>query len=82
MTDARLIGRLADAVILVARSEQTTRDAMIAAKQRFAEDSTRVLGTILNGWDPSKSPNGYYGDYTRAYVTDYKRYAAAGALQS
>jgi len=64
MTDARVIGRLTDAVILVARAEQTTRDAIVAASQRFSEDRIRVLGTILNGWDPKRSPNGYYGYYT------------------
>ncbi len=63
MTDARVVGRLADAVILVARAEQTTRDAIIAAQQRFAEDRVRVLGTVLNDFDPKMSRNGHYGNY-------------------
>ncbi|MEN6607766.1 MAG: CpsD/CapB family tyrosine-protein kinase, partial [Bryobacteraceae bacterium] len=61
MPDARVVGRLADAVILVIRSKQTTRDMAQTAIQRFAEDGTRVLGTVLNDWDPKSSPNGYYG---------------------
>ncbi len=69
MTDARVIGRLADAVILVARAEQTTRDAIVAASQRFSEDRIRVLGTILNDWDPKRSLNGYYGYYKTAYYS-------------
>ena len=63
MPDARVMGRIADGVLLVFRAGQTTRDAAIAAGQRFSEDETRVVGTILNGWDPKRSPNGYYGYY-------------------
>lgn len=66
MTDARLVGRLADAVVLVARSEKTTRDAILAAYQRFSDDRIPVLGTVLNDWDPKRSPAGYYG-YHRGY---------------
>ena len=82
MTDARLVGRLADAVILVARAERTTRDAILAAYQRFSEDRIRVLGTILNDWDPKRSPAGYYGYYRGygygAYKTHYGESRNAG----
>ena len=54
MPDARILGRLADGVVLVVRSAETMRDAAVAAKQRLKEDGTRVLGTILNQWDPRK----------------------------
>jgi receptor protein-tyrosine kinase len=67
MTDARVLGRMTDAVILVARAEQTTRDALIAATQRLSEDRIRVLGTILNNWNPKRSPKGYYGYYRGSY---------------
>jgi capsular exopolysaccharide synthesis family protein len=55
--DARVLGRLADGVILVVRSAGTMRYAAVAAKQRLTEDGTRVLGTILNQWDPRKTNN-------------------------
>lgn len=73
MTDARVVGRLSDAVILVARAEQTTRDALVAASQRFSEDRTRVLGTILNCWDPKRAPAGYYGYYKGSYYSTYRQ---------
>ena len=38
MPDARIVGRIADTVILVTRAGHTTRDVAVAAKQRFAED--------------------------------------------
>lgn len=65
--DARVLGRLADKVIMVVRSGITTRDAAIAALQKFKEDGTPVLGTILNYWDPKHSPVGYYGYYGKYY---------------
>lgn len=63
MTDARVLGRMVDAAILVARAERTTRDALLAATKRFGEDRIRLLGTILNDWNPQRSRNGYYGYY-------------------
>ena len=67
MTDARVLGRMTDAVIMVARAEQTTRDALIAATKRLSEDRIRVLGTILNDWNPKRSMGGYYGYYRGSY---------------
>lgn len=76
MPDARVIGRMADGVLLVTRAGHTTRDAAIAARQRFSEDQTRILGTILNDWNPENSPNGYYGYYKGSYYynNSYARY--------
>jgi polysaccharide biosynthesis transport protein len=61
MPDARVLGRLADGVILVVRSGETMRDAAVAAKRRLTEDGARVLGTVLNQWDPREmSEYGYH----------------------
>src|SRR5216684_3972034 len=65
--DARVLGRIADKVILVVRAGKTTRDAAIAARQRFSEDGTKLLGTILNDWNPKHSTTGYYGYYNGYY---------------
>jgi succinoglycan biosynthesis transport protein ExoP len=59
MSDARVLGGLSDGVILIIRAGHTTRAAAAAAVQRFAEDGTRILGVILNDWDPKSSPRGY-----------------------
>jgi capsular exopolysaccharide synthesis family protein len=67
MSDARIAGRLADAVIFVARAGQTTREAVVAAHQRLAEDRIKVMGTILNAWDPARSAGGYYGYHPGSY---------------
>jgi len=67
MPDARVLGRLADGVVLVVRSAHTMRYAAAAAKQRLMEDSTRVLGTVLNEWDPRKPNNYGYGQGCKYY---------------
>jgi capsular exopolysaccharide synthesis family protein len=59
ITDARVIGVLADGVVLVARAGQTTREALLATQERFTEDRIRLLGCILNDWDPSRSRSTY-----------------------
>jgi polysaccharide biosynthesis transport protein len=56
---------------MVVRAGHTTRDAAVAARQRFDEDGTKVLGTILNDWNPKNSPDGYYG-YYKSYTSSYQ----------
>lgn len=74
MPDARVVGRLADAVVLVIRAGKTTRAEALAIRRRFADDNTVVLGTILNDWNPKHSSNGY--GYDKHY--SYKGYRNAG----
>jgi capsular exopolysaccharide synthesis family protein len=66
--DARLLSRIADGVIFIARSRRTTIDAAASATQRLAFDKARVLGVVLNDWNPKQSR--YYSRYGR-----YSRYA-------
>lgn len=65
--DARVLGRHSDGVILVLRSGQTKRDAAMLARQRFHEDGTSVLGTILNNWDLKNFRSPYAAAYSDAY---------------
>jgi len=65
--DARVLGRHSDGVILVLRSGQTKRDAAMLARQRFQEDGTCVLGTILNSWDLKNFRSPYAAAYSDAY---------------
>jgi succinoglycan biosynthesis transport protein ExoP len=71
--DARVIGKLSNGVILVVRAGQTTRDAAVAARARLREDGIAVIGTIMNDWNPKRSPGGYYGYYD-GYHRYYRRY--------
>jgi len=66
MSDARIIARQADGVILVVRANVTSRDSIKDAYRRFVEDGACVIGTVLNDWDPKKSSSfGYYRYYDR-----------------
>ncbi len=57
--DARVFGRVSDAVVLVVRSGQTTRQLAQAARGRFLEDGVPVFGTILNDWNGKESAYEY-----------------------
>lgn len=65
--DARVLGRHSDGVILVLRSGHTKREAAMLARQRFDEDGTSVLGTILNSWDLKNFRSPYAYAYSDAY---------------
>jgi capsular exopolysaccharide synthesis family protein len=70
LADARVLGRFADGVILVVRAGETTTESALFARHRFEEDGTRVLGTVLNSWNPRTSTRYGYGNYSA-----YKAYA-------
>ncbi len=61
--DARLLSRIADGAIFIARSRRTTVEAAASATQRLAFDKARVLGIVLNDWNPKQSR--YYSRYGR-----------------
>ncbi len=71
--DARILGRMAGGVILVLRAGKTTRDAAKAMRNQLQQDGTKIMGTILNDWNPKASPGGYYG-YAGGYYKSYKGY--------
>lgn len=70
LADARVLGRFADGVVLVVRAGETTAESALFTRHRFEEDGTRVLGTVLNSWNPRTSTRYGYGNYS-----DYKAYA-------
>ena len=71
IADARILGQLADGVILVVRANQTLRLSAKAAVQRLQQDGARLVGSVLNGWNPRSGGNGYYGEY-RSYTSYYR----------
>jgi capsular exopolysaccharide synthesis family protein len=69
--DARVLARIADAVILVVRAHRTEQEAALSAAGCFVEDGSRILGTILNDWNPKMSTHGQYSSY--GYYSGYYR---------
>lgn len=78
MPDARVIARHTDGVILVARANQTSRESIKDSHRRLLEDRTRVIGSVLNDWDPKHS--NHYGYYR--YYDKYKHYYGTPKEQS
>jgi polysaccharide biosynthesis transport protein len=72
ISDARVLARFADAVILVVRAKQTTVEAALLARQKFTEDGTSILGTILNDWDPRNTEAYPYATYQKGYEQYYQ----------
>jgi succinoglycan biosynthesis transport protein ExoP len=59
---ARVLGRLADGVVLVLRARKTSFDDALACSRRLADDDIFLLGTVLNDWKADMSV--YQGYYT------------------
>lgn len=64
-SDAALIGRMVDGVILVVRAGQTERDAARQAVRQLGAGRARVLGAVLN------DPDGKVGKYGGHYQYEY-----------
>ncbi len=64
MADARVFARNAHGAILIIRSGTTTRDAAVLARDLLDGDGVRLVGAILNDFDPSREGKpGYYRSY-------------------
>jgi succinoglycan biosynthesis transport protein ExoP len=67
-SDARLMARHADGVILVVRSGVTGRESAVAAREQLAQDQIEVLGTVLNDWDAKGGDASTFNAYYNAYL--------------
>jgi len=76
VADARILSRLADAVVLVVRAGQTTREAATMAMNVFEADGVPVLGTVLNDWNPTRK----WGAYGHSLARDADYYRASPRL--
>jgi receptor protein-tyrosine kinase len=65
LADARILGGVADGMILVLRSGRTSREVAGATVRRFQDDGIPVIGAVLNDWNPKHAPYGY----RRAYAS-------------
>ena len=66
MADARILAGQSDGAILVFRAGKTTRDQAAAARDLFDHDGVRLVGTILNDFDPQREGSkNYYESYYR-----------------
>ena len=74
VTDATILSRLVDGVVLVVESGVTARRALVRAHKILESAGGRILGSVLNKWD--ERDEGYYsgyGTYYYAYDRSYYR---------
>ena len=69
VTDASVLGKKTDGVILVVRAEKTDKDSINLAIQQLRHVGARVLGVVVN----DAKPDGPYYSYYRKYYGQDKR---------
>jgi capsular exopolysaccharide synthesis family protein len=69
-TDAVVLSKLTDGVIIIVRAGKTLRDELKRSVRTFHEVGGTVLGTIVNGLDPRSGDASYY--YYSYYGTGEK----------
>lgn len=66
MADARILAGQTDGAILICRARLTTHDEAANARDLFEHDGVRLVGTILNDFDPAaEGKPSYYNSYYR-----------------
>ncbi|MGI8315807.1 CpsD/CapB family tyrosine-protein kinase [Halobacillus mangrovi] len=60
VTDAPVLSRLVDGVLLVVRSKQTDQEAAVKAKEQLLQSRANILGAVLNDQDVRASNYYYY----------------------
>ncbi len=70
VTDASLLARLVDGVLLVVNSGSTNREALLRAKELLEQVQAPVLGVLLN----NITPTNMYGSYYYYYYYHYYYY--------
>ena len=74
MADARILARQSNGAILIFRAGTTTREQAMNARDLLDHDRVRVVGTILNDFDPAKEGR---TDYYKSYY-QYQNGAESG----
>jgi capsular exopolysaccharide synthesis family protein len=66
-SDARILGRMSDGLVMVVRSNTKTTEELRAVYQKLNQDRIPVLGMVLNHWKMDSSRARAYGRYYRRY---------------
>ena len=71
VTDAAIVSRVIDGVVVVAKAGATTRDALLRMKRHLDTVNARVAGVVLNNVDVNNPGygGGYYGYANHYYTT-------------
>jgi capsular exopolysaccharide synthesis family protein len=72
VTDAVVLSPRADAVLLVIRSGQTTKQALRRSRDILMQVNAKVVGVLLNAVDLSSPDYYYYYEYQGKYARYYR----------
>jgi capsular exopolysaccharide synthesis family protein len=72
VTDAVVLSPRADAIVLVIRSGQTTKQALRRSRDILAQVNAKVSGVLLNAVDLSSPDYYYYYEYQGKYARYYR----------
>jgi polysaccharide biosynthesis transport protein len=72
VTDAVVLSPSADAVVLVIRSGQTTKQALRRSRDVLTQVNAKVVGVLLNAVDLSSPDYYYYYEYQGKYARYYR----------
>jgi len=72
VTDAVVLSPRADAVVLVIRSGQTTKQALRRSRDTLIQVNAKVVGVLLNAVDLSSPDYYYYYEYQGKYARYYR----------
>jgi len=78
VTDAVVLSPRADAVVLVIRSGQTTKQALRRSRDLLAQVNAKVVGVLLNAVDLSSPDYYYYYEYQGKYARYYRDEETSG----
>ncbi len=78
VTDAVVLSPRADAIVLVIRSGQTTKQALRRSRDVLMQVNAKVSGVLLNAVDLSSPDYYYYYEYQGKYARYYRDDAAHG----
>jgi tyrosine-protein kinase Etk/Wzc len=69
VADARVLGRISDAILVVTMAGKTNRDAVLEVKEELERAGEKIVGYVLNGIDISQRY------YRHRYYYYYRHYA-------
>ena len=70
-TDAAIVSRYADAVLFVIRSEQTTKQSCLRARDAMERANIRISGILVNGANVNSADYQHYYGYSIAQYNSY-----------
>ncbi|MGL5693390.1 MAG: CpsD/CapB family tyrosine-protein kinase [Peptostreptococcaceae bacterium] len=73
VTDASILSQYADGTILLVGSKETEIEAAKMAKERLEKVNAKILGAILNKFEPNENSYGYYNYYYGSSKKETKR---------